>query len=298
MGAEGFNYKRINANIQQLGYPGVNAELILPPSLNFDKIPNKTIIVPFIEDNLPKVVEMINTAKPYSFQEYLGYAMVWGMRALSQGTYGIGALYILNHEGQEWLIAGRNGLATDMDTSKHAEMDAIDAVESIARGEDTYKDRVILRRKARDNDDRKMIMTSLDPCPMCRVRIHNHNIPLVGVGNEDTFAGSMVRANADMMPPLWKVIMEAQGTQVTLANDDPKSLAYIDAQYLPIVKQMFELNRDAIDKALKEGTLSNVSDIKTIALGLMRMFGGRTTKDEVIFDRGIRAIRSAKSISL
>lgn len=284
--------------MQQRGYSGVNIQAILPPNPNFDKIPNKTIIVPFIEDNLPKVVEMINTAKPYSFQEYLGYAMVWGMRALSQGTYGIGALYILNHEGQEWLIAGRNGLATDMDTSKHAEMDAIDAVESIARGEDTYKDRVILRRKARDDNDRKMIMTSLDPCPMCRVRIHNHNIPLVGVGNEDTFAGSMVGANADMMPPLWKIIMEAQGTQVTLANDNPQNLAYIDPQYLPVVKQMFELNRDDIDRALKEGVLSNISDIKTIALGLVRMFGRRFNNEEKIFDPGIKAIRGAKSISL
>ena len=71
MSAEGFNYNKIDLNIQRLVYSGVNVKLILPPSLNFNKIPNKSVVVPFIEENLPKVVEMINTANLIHFKNIL-----------------------------------------------------------------------------------------------------------------------------------------------------------------------------------------------------------------------------------
>jgi len=278
-----FNWPKVFQQLNQRGY-AIDPHTILPET-DPNRISNAVKVIPFIESALPEVVEMILTAKKYSFQEYLGYAVVWGLRALSQGNYGIGALYVFNYEGEEWLIAGRNGLVTDCDTSKHAEMDAIDAIESIARGEDTYKDRIVLRRKARDNENRKMLMTSLDPCPMCHVRILNHNIDLVGVGNEDKMSGSMVRENAEMMPPIWKIIRGIQGTIVTLANDDPEDYSYVNPKYLPIVKQMFDLNREKIDQNLKEGSLTDITSFTTIAHGLSRL-----CPQEAVFDPGIKAI--------
>lgn len=292
--AEVFSYGTIKANLVARGYGAIDPSKLIPQPEKSHTIPNKEKVVPFIEENIPRVVEMIDKAKPYSFQEYLGYAMMWGMRTLSEGNYGIGALYIFNHQGEEWLIAGRNGLATDMDTSKHAEMDAIDAVESIARGEDSYKDRVILRRKAKDDESRKMIMTSLDPCPMCRVRIHNHNAPTVMVGLDDSIAGAFVGDNRNNMPPLWNIIMDVQGTRVSLASDDVNSDSYVDPQYLPMIKQMFELNREDIDKALASGELSNVSGPAMIAAGLIRLFGESTGTQETVFNEGIKEIRKLK----
>lgn len=292
--AETFNYRAIGENLSRMGYGAINPKALLPESKGFENIRNKEAVVPFIENNLPRVVEMIDHAPKYSFQEYLGYAMMWGMKTLSEGNYGIGALYVFNHNGEEWLIAGRNGLVSDKDTSKHAEMDAIDAVESIARGEDIYKDRVILRRKAKDDQDRKMLMTSLDPCPMCRVRAHNHNIPRVMVGLDDQVAGAFVGENRKNMPPLWNIIMDIQGTKVSLANNDASSDSFVESQYLPMIQQMFELNREDIDNALASGELSNITQYATIAQGLIGLFGERGDKDEVIFDSAVQAIRDIK----
>ncbi len=268
-----FDWNRFNSDMKERGYIGTNPQHILQ-EIDPKRIPKADVVVPFIKEALPQAAEMLQTAKPHSLQEYLGFAMLWGVEALSQGNYGIGAVYVLTHGGEEWIIAGRNGLVTDGDTSKHAEMDVIDAVESVARGERDYIDRVILRRKALDNESRKILVTSLDPCPMCRVRCHNHGVCRIMVGSADPPAGSFVGPNVEMMPPLWKIIMEAQGTQVDLAGiiTDPDDTHYINPKYLPLITQMFELNRAEIDKALKEGELNDVTAIATIAQGLRSLF--------------------------
>ena len=287
-------WDKIASNLKKKGFVDINPKNILP-EINQDNILNAKKVIPFIEKALPQVVEMVNTAKEYSFQEYLGFAMVWGLKALSAGTYGIGAVYVVNHDGEEWVIAGRNGLRTDRDTSKHAEMDSIDAVESISRGEESYKDRVILKRKAKDNEDRTVLFTSLDPCPMCRVRIHNHNIPNVMVGNADPLAGAFIGENKEMMPPLWNMIMEAQGTKVMLANNNPDDYAYVDPKYLPLIKKMFELNREDIDHELSEGGLTGGPKAAALLVNaLTNLFGVEKDSSTVYFNKSIEAIKKAR----
>lgn len=248
------NYDKINAALDGLGFPGINSSAMLwTRAYQPVAIPDAERVIPFIEEAFPTTFEMVKSAPKYSLQEYLGIAMLAGLQALHEGNYGIGAVYVLNHGGWEYIVTGRNKLRTSGNSSKHAEMDAIDAIESLRNGEQEYAGSVICRRRARDGEDRKLLVTSLDPCPMCRVRIQNHIIPIVLVGNPDPLAGSMIGDNVSQMPPLWPILMEKQGIQAALPNTtNPKDPLYVNPKYLPMIHAMFELNREAIDHEMGE----------------------------------------------
>lgn len=247
------DYDKIDTALAARGFPGVDSNALLWTATQHVPIPNAEKVIPFIEETFPIAYEMVREAPAYSLQEYLGLAMIAGLQALHEGNYGIGAVYVLNHDGWEYLVAGRNKLRTSGDSSTHAEMDAIDAVESLKRGENGYFENIICRRRARDGQDRKMLVTSLDPCPMCRVRIQNHLVPEVLVGNPDPIAGAMIGENREKMPPLWIFLLGEQKIQVSLPNtDNPDDPLYVDPKYLPLIQQMFEINREAIDAEMAQ----------------------------------------------
>ncbi len=280
------DFRKIDADLDRLGFSGINSQAMLwSPNISPVAIPAADRVIPFIEKAFPATFEMIKTSPAYSLQEYLGIAMLAGIQALHEGNYGIGAVYVLNHGGWEYIVTGRNKLRTSGDSSKHAEMDAIDAIESLRRGEDDYAGSVICRRKARDGEDRKFLVTSLDPCPMCRVRIQNHDIPIILVGNPD-ISGSMIGENALLMPPLWLMLLEKQGIRAYLPNTtNPNDSLYVNPKYLPMIMEMFDLNREEIDDEMGRmgfGSNTPAALARGLDLNIQQVVGS----DEAFFKMG------------
>ena len=131
------------------------------PSKEFSPV-NTSDIEYSIKRFTPEVEQMKKEAKPYSFQEYLGMTADQALNALKEGNYGIGAVYVYRTGGLEYVFGGRNGIISRKDTHLHAEQDAIDAVESLARGETKYKDRLILQRPASHGHEKKCLLQVLN----------------------------------------------------------------------------------------------------------------------------------------
>ncbi len=115
------------------------------------------------------------------------------LRALEQGSYGIGAL-LLDGQGQVLVQAHNAVFADGFDSSAHAEMVLLDRFE---RRFPDYGDRGDLT-----------LMVSLEPCPMCLTRSL-----LAGIGQLKYLAedrqGGMVR-QIQRLPPVWRNLSQLQ----------------------------------------------------------------------------------------
>ncbi|SRR6266566_145969 len=220
----------------------------------------------YIAASTPKVAKMIETAPKYSFQEYLGLATKQALTALREGNYGIGAVYVFRQKGTEYVIGGRNGLISRADTHLHAEQDAIDAIESLARGETTYADRILSKREAPHEDTEKLLVTSLEPCPMCCARILTHKLDIVYIGSPDELGGAMLGGREMGLPPLWINLSREERLQVVTPNtDDPTSPAYVNQEHLGLPLEIFLSTREHIDAIMRTKGLADIHTLpKTI----------------------------------
>jgi tRNA(Arg) A34 adenosine deaminase TadA len=220
-----------------------------------------------------QVDAMKRKAKPYSFQEYSSFAASQALIALQEGNYGVGAVYVYRRDGQEFVFGGRNGIISKKDTHLHAEQDAIDIIESLARGEQTRRDRLLVQRNAPHNNEEKILITSLEPCPMCTVRILTHKINAVYICAPDDIAGSMLEGRENILPILWrdmrngKVGMQPgespQPLKVVVPNEaNPDNIDYIHHDYKNLSLEIFLSTREAID--MRMGTKGLAPDLSSL----------------------------------
>ncbi|MBP6913483.1 MAG: nucleoside deaminase [Candidatus Levybacteria bacterium] len=215
--------------------------------------------------------KMKEEAKSYSAQEYLALANEQALIANSEGNYGVGAIYVYRVNGTEYVIGGRNGILSRKNTVLHAEQDTINAVESLARGEDTYKDRVLKIRQAPHEMEEKKLFTSLEPCIMCTGRILTHKPDEVFIGTADDFAGAMLDGREKGLPLLWQGMRNGDfhapdekpsPLKVTVATTIPGSESYIPEKYLNLGLNIFLSTREEIDSKMgKNGLSPNLSTI-------------------------------------
>jgi tRNA(Arg) A34 adenosine deaminase TadA len=228
----------------------------------------------------PQVEQMRKEAKPYSFQEYLSLAANQALKALKEGNYGIGAVYVYRVSGQEYVIGGRNGIISRKDTHLHAEQDVIDAVESLARGETKYKDRLILERPAPHGHEERMLVASLEPCIMCAGRIATHKLDTLYIGAKDELAGAMLDERRDGLSVLWKQMLDGEiGLKpgespkplkiITPDTLNAESIAYVPNKYIKLQLDIFLYTRQAIDDKMGNRGLSpDLSHLSDVIKGI------------------------------
>lgn len=218
------------------------ADILTVPALG-------TGIADHIAKSRPLAKELFVTSKPYSPQEYLSLAINEGLSALEDGNYGIGAVYVLRHEGTEYVLGGHNKLRSHKSSHPHAEEDVIDTMEAIERGEQDALSHVILVRPAPVPNTQRILVTSLEPCIGCVRRIATHKLDEVIIGAEDSKAGAML-GGREKLPGRWPEWMEK--VKKTVADfDNPESDNYIDPKYRDLIWKTFLINVAEIDREME-----------------------------------------------
>ncbi|WP_415881903.1 nucleoside deaminase [Neptuniibacter sp. QD34_54] len=113
------------------------------------------------------------------------------MDATDKGNYGVGAL-LISREGDILAESGNQVFSAGFNSSAHAEMCVIDEFE---RTYPNYSSRSGL-----------MLLTSLEPCPMCCTRILAAGIGRVRYLATDKDGGMM--SHCDKLPYAWKNLSE------------------------------------------------------------------------------------------
>ncbi len=235
--------------------------------------PTASILGIGVEDHIrssrSKVSEMFANAKPHSNQEYLSLALEEGLNALEDGNYGIGAVIVRREGGREWVISGHNRMRSEHSTHFHAEEDAIDGIEGLMKGEEKWKERIILEREIESKKDETILVTSLEPCIGCVRRLETHKVTGVFIGEEDDFAGAMLGGREEKLPELWIKMREWQGFSVDLADyANPSSELYVDPQYRDLIKRTFHINRQEIDDEMEKKGLAGQTSLAQALLGM------------------------------
>ena len=119
-----------------------------------------------------------------------------GLDSLKEGSGGIGACLVDTTTG-EVIEYGRNRqTATYFRSDLHGEMDLLNR----------YEDRMKKATKAKADNPREcknlVLLSSMEPCPMCLTRIINSGIKTVLYVTEDKEGGMVTRI--DSLPPFWR----------------------------------------------------------------------------------------------
>jgi cytosine deaminase len=109
--------------------------------------------------------------------------------SIKEGSFGIGACLVNGKDGKI-IIAGHNELLLPYFRSdKHAEMVVMDK----------YEDQI---KSANPKTGDLVLYSSLEPCPMCTIRLLSANVKKVRYVSPDIDGGFI--HHMDLLPPYWK----------------------------------------------------------------------------------------------
>ncbi len=161
---------------------------------------------------------------PFSLDFYFSLVAQEGLQALERGNYGIGAIYIYNHNGREIIIGSHNRAYSGGDSSAHAEHELLNAVDSLAGGHSTYVNRIKLRRKTMDKHDRRILVAGMEPCVSCVEKLLNHGaVTDLWIGRAEPDSGSVLDGRDRGLHPRKRKALKEQIKISLLANSiDPE----------------------------------------------------------------------------
>lgn len=119
------------------------------------------------------------------------------LTSLKESSGGIGACLVDSKTGKVIEVGRNRQFTPHFRSDLHAEMDLLNR----------YEERLKKKRKNKtDNNPREcknlVLVTSVEPCPMCLTRIINSGIKTVLYVAEDKQGGMVTRL--DCLPPFWK----------------------------------------------------------------------------------------------
>jgi tRNA(Arg) A34 adenosine deaminase TadA len=202
-------------------------------------------------------------------QDYFGLLSARAEFAAQHGNYAISAALVIHEHGRETVFEGWNTLFAEQDPSGHAEMNAIRLAHAVASLPEKAATALVERARAVDalhvreqGDDggtRRVLYTTLEPCPMCTVCLINAGIDHVVVAAQDPPSGSLELTRLRRLPPLWLELAEAGGLQVSFcqSTDTSDPLTFLPETLHDELLERFAESRAALDRTLGEGGVLN-----------------------------------------
>lgn len=182
-----------------------------------------------LREFLLRLERILPVTAPYSYEEYLCYALRLALTSLEEENYGIGAVIVFRTEGTEYVIGGRSQVFSSKDSRLHAERDALQKFEALAQNTETFRHRmavgdispsdIVLARKAPDMATHAFLVTTLETCAACYQEILVHNtfgvkIAEICTGADHANSGNGHYLRSEMLPPTWRRMAEEQNVSI------------------------------------------------------------------------------------
>ena len=228
-----------------------------------------------LREFLLRLERILPVTAPYSYEEYLCYALRLALTSLEEENYGIGAVIVFRTEGTEYVIGGRSQVFSRKDSRLHAERDALQKFEALAQSADIFQHRmavgdispsdIMLTRKAPDLATHAFLVTTLETCAACYQEILVHNtfgvkIAEICTGADHANSGNGHYLRSEMLPPLWRQMAEEQNISIfTLWHS-----------------QLYELSLDifnALPRLHKKYLGKNAQEIGDTIINIERLLG-------------------------
>lgn len=188
------------------------------------------------------IISMITESEQFSFQEYMALACMEGLKSIATGNNPIGALMVVREGGFEYIFGGHNRTNTKNSKHFHAEQDAIDAWENWT--ENKSEDKLLLKRRAPDDKELRMVVTTREPCAnMCAGRIINTRPPItkIMIATLDKEGGAMGPGHDGLLAPHAKQDWEERGGVVVVTDyTNYNSSGYINGKYKKFIESIYQ----------------------------------------------------------
>ena len=199
----------------------------------------------------------------YCAADYLGMLINKALETRTNGNYGIAAAFVLRLQGHELIFFGANELITANNPHGHAEMDAVQQARKLfnchkqakanAVSEELSQAGRLLVRPAPHKETETIVVTTLEPCPMCTIgSVVNTKINEVVIGAGDADSGQMLDGRLQALSKIWADMAKNQNLIITVCqNDDPgKPGNYVSPEMQNLLNRLFFEHREPMDNVL------------------------------------------------
>jgi tRNA(Arg) A34 adenosine deaminase TadA len=198
-------------------------------------------------------------AGPGTIDEYAAVLLARAAKAAERGDYGVSALLSARFDGSEMVIFGENTVFTLGDPLGHAEITALRRLtDLLARASSTpHPTEKWTRARARDTNvailsrpllyqsDELVMMSLLEPCPMCTVALINAGVNRVVFLQEDSLAGASAPSRIARLGRFWAGAVKQKPIGIEFgAGGLPPTL-------LNGLHEVFQGSREALDRKLR-----------------------------------------------
>jgi tRNA(Arg) A34 adenosine deaminase TadA len=206
-----------------------------------------------------------------SVEEYFLILLLRAVAAAQRGDYGIAAALVIPAGARHTVSIGASTIRSSADPTGHAEIGAIRAVTGRAGFQFAEAGHVYepfesplatassgaerFERDASFNADHPVLLTTLEPCPMCTVAILNAGISEVLIASPDELGGALAPSRLERLSPIWRDLAAAHGLTVRFLAESPISSSESDlrAQLVHWLEAVFSCSRPAADAWIAAG---------------------------------------------
>lgn len=203
-----------------------------------------------------------------STQDYFELLRQRALEAREEGNYAISAALVIRERGIETVTVGANTVFGSRDPSGHAEMNAIRLAHELGVHDATnpskewLDDESVLVRRIPDAARETILLTTLEPCPMCTVCILNAGIQRVVIAAADAPSGSMLEHRLESLPHLWPDLARTSKLEIGFCQSEhPEDReTYLPDPLRAQLVEIFLDSRDSLDATLSgDGVLDTRS---------------------------------------
>lgn len=172
--------------------------------------------------------------------------------AVEGGNYGIAAAAIVGTGTVEAVVSTENAMFSEANPSAHAEMRVLDALVALSRPDFDMTTTPLAVRFSDTPSERGIVLIStVEPCPMCTVALLNSGIDRVIYAVPDPTGGAIGAARQDRLPPAFASMLRHRPNWVSPTSLDPSAWNYLPADMVSFFTSALTVGQDRLDGVLE-----------------------------------------------
>jgi tRNA(Arg) A34 adenosine deaminase TadA len=174
----------------------------------------------------------------------------------TRGDYGIAAVGVLRGAGRELAIFGWNTMFSEGDPMGHAECNVIRSISEMLSPNQASQGRsrspvVRVSPNPSATHFEFIVISTLEPCPMCTVAMINAGVTKVVYALADEDAGALGPSNVERLPPIFRDLAVNHLLVEQIESDKPEGVQSYLKRLLGRLGSILQSNRSRLNDTLK-----------------------------------------------
>jgi tRNA(Arg) A34 adenosine deaminase TadA len=203
-------------------------------------------------------------SRPTRLLDYFLELVPRALAARARGDYGIAAVVVLRWGTFEFAAFGENRMFSACDPQAHAEMQAIELVRDFVSNP-TEGDVILRQQLDAVTSAESLLLSSVEPCPMCTTAILNSGIESVAFAVPDEQGGAIGPEHIVRIAPAFQGIAAKRPNLVRGISDVAGDRFFVPPELVAFFQDLFLFQREELDRRIEETGVLNLPDVREAA---------------------------------